>query len=480
MLSRQEKFAREVYTRAREMGMPEPQARLAAAQASLETAYGRSVRGNNYFGIKAGRSWDGPTQNFKTWEEVNGKRKNITDRFRAYDNMEDSLSDWKRTVERRWPDAAAAETFPDAVEGLRYGRRGGYATDTQYGNKLGYINRKYTGGGMLAPLAALAGPRQKPDAASPTSGEMLAGLFNAGGPSRRARVTGSGSPISSEDVVPGGAPVTPVDMYGLPGLGGSPSIGVTQSATSGGSGGSLSSRVMSRLDGSDVVPGGAPVGFVERGQLADVSFFDPSARAAGPDIGVTQSAFSGGSRGTVTPAQILSVTGPEQPAPALPYQSTDLPPLDAPVSIPERQVAEPLPELPTGTYIPERIVADAPPTAQKGLLRGLKAPKLNPSRVVGALVGSAIGGPVGALAGGLVGPQITRIAGPAFSGWAASGDRNTPSANAIQAARSDGGWDNDAYWREYSRSGGDTSALGFSKAEARRRSGQGKSRDRLT
>ena len=129
MASRVNDFVRRVYETARRIGLREPQARLAASQAALETGYGKSVKGNNYFGIKAGSSWDGPVQNFRTWEVENGNRVNITDKFRKYDSLEDSLVDWVETMERRWPGAMQAETFQDAAQGLRYGQRGGYASD---------------------------------------------------------------------------------------------------------------------------------------------------------------------------------------------------------------------------------------------------------------------------------------------------------------------------------------------------------------
>ncbi len=142
MSSRAQKFVRRIYEAARNLGLADPQARLAASQAALETGYGKSVKGNNYFGIKAGRSWDGPTQDFRTWENVGGRRVNITDRFRKYDSPEDSLLDWVETMERRWPEAMRADTFEDAVEGTRYGRSGGYASDDDYGTKLASIERR--------------------------------------------------------------------------------------------------------------------------------------------------------------------------------------------------------------------------------------------------------------------------------------------------------------------------------------------------
>lgn len=38
------------------------------AQAAVESFYGKSAPGFNFFGIKAGKSWTGETQKLKTWE----------------------------------------------------------------------------------------------------------------------------------------------------------------------------------------------------------------------------------------------------------------------------------------------------------------------------------------------------------------------------------------------------------------------------
>ena len=41
---------------------------LTLAQAGLESAWGKSGPGNNFFGVKAGKNWTGETQKLKTWE----------------------------------------------------------------------------------------------------------------------------------------------------------------------------------------------------------------------------------------------------------------------------------------------------------------------------------------------------------------------------------------------------------------------------
>jgi LysM repeat protein len=129
----------EVYTLALSLGIPEAQAQLAAAQSALETGYGKHAPGNAYFGMKAGSSWDGPTQTLRTHEEENGALVAIDDKFRVYDDKSASLADWYDRLKVRWPDAAAATTFDEAVNGLKIGEKGAYATDSKYKSKLANI-----------------------------------------------------------------------------------------------------------------------------------------------------------------------------------------------------------------------------------------------------------------------------------------------------------------------------------------------------
>lgn len=149
-------FLAEAYHYAREAGLSDHVARLAVAQAALETGYGASVKGNNYHGIKAGRSWKGPVQKFKTWEDVGGKRVNIVDRFRKYSSPVESFKDWRNLIGKRWPEVLTAKNFDQAVAGLRTGQQGGYATDKKYVAKMDYINRRIdrAGPGSYKPIPA--------------------------------------------------------------------------------------------------------------------------------------------------------------------------------------------------------------------------------------------------------------------------------------------------------------------------------------
>lgn len=145
MASRQREFYGQVYNDARSAGLSDAQARLAASQASLETGFGRSAVGNNYFGVKAGKSWNGPVNNAGTWENINGRDVTTKANFRAYDNPFSSLLDWSSTLNKNFPSSYMADDFDTAVSGLNDGRYGSYATDPNYGSKLRSIDRRHYG-----------------------------------------------------------------------------------------------------------------------------------------------------------------------------------------------------------------------------------------------------------------------------------------------------------------------------------------------
>lgn len=142
-MSKQTDFTNQVYQAGIDAGLPAHIARLAASQAALESGYGKSVKGNNYFGIKAGKSWKGKTQSFTTHENYNGKRTQIVDKFRAYDDPADSLKDWAETISSKWPGVMKSKNFDEAVRALDNGVYGKYATDPDYKSKLSSIDRKY-------------------------------------------------------------------------------------------------------------------------------------------------------------------------------------------------------------------------------------------------------------------------------------------------------------------------------------------------
>lgn len=145
-------FVNQIYQTALSLGIPEVQARLAASQAALETNFGKSAPGNNFFGIK------GPGQTLRTKEASNGALKAIDDSFKTYPDLESSILGWYSKLQSNWPDAATATNFGTAIDALNNGRYGAYATDQvekndplTYQDKLASINRRYLGGGPLPP-----------------------------------------------------------------------------------------------------------------------------------------------------------------------------------------------------------------------------------------------------------------------------------------------------------------------------------------
>lgn len=103
------------------------------AQAAIESNWGRSVlssRYNNYFGIKASKSWRGKTVNMKTGEVFDGKQVTINSNFRVYDSLAESIRD--RNSLLRMPRYKAVElaTTPRAqAEAIK---AAGYCTAINY------------------------------------------------------------------------------------------------------------------------------------------------------------------------------------------------------------------------------------------------------------------------------------------------------------------------------------------------------------
>ena len=102
---------------------PEAIARVGTAQSVIETGYGKSLAGgNNYFGIKARPGEGGPAM--QTQEFINGKMVTINDKFRRYNNMEESAADYVKFLKEnsRYKETLAAKTVDEAI--LAIGRSG--------------------------------------------------------------------------------------------------------------------------------------------------------------------------------------------------------------------------------------------------------------------------------------------------------------------------------------------------------------------
>lgn len=124
---------------ARELGV-EPEVLL--AQAALETGWGKHVsadlRGssNNFFNIKAGAGWTGPTVSVQTIEYRDGVAVRETARFRAYDSAAESFADYAALIKGSPRYSAAQDLASDGEQYLRELQRAGYATDPAYADKV--------------------------------------------------------------------------------------------------------------------------------------------------------------------------------------------------------------------------------------------------------------------------------------------------------------------------------------------------------
>ena len=133
----QSAFATKVFNAAKALGLGKSQARLAAAQSSLESGYGQAAPGNNYFGIKASPDWSGATTSQLTGEQTpSGSKYSIHAAFRAYSSLEDSIRDYVKVTKDLWPKVSEGQTFLGAVKGLYHGKYGAYSTDRNYSSAL--------------------------------------------------------------------------------------------------------------------------------------------------------------------------------------------------------------------------------------------------------------------------------------------------------------------------------------------------------
>ena len=124
---------------ARELGVD---ARNIIAQAALETGWGASQprdasgASNNYFGIKAGKSWGGQSVTADTTEFTGGVAGGERAQFRAYGSVAENIEDYVRVIRDNPRYADAIGTGSDVRAFANALQRGGYATDPEYANKL--------------------------------------------------------------------------------------------------------------------------------------------------------------------------------------------------------------------------------------------------------------------------------------------------------------------------------------------------------
>ncbi len=114
--------------------------KLLVAQAALETGWGKSLQnragGNNLFGIKADRRWDGSRVTASTLEYVDGVATRGRAAFRSYESYGDSFKDYVSFLKNnpRYRDALSNAQNPrQFMAGLQ---KAGYATDPAYARKV--------------------------------------------------------------------------------------------------------------------------------------------------------------------------------------------------------------------------------------------------------------------------------------------------------------------------------------------------------
>ncbi|MBB5503074.1 glycoside hydrolase family 73 protein [Paraburkholderia sp. MM5384-R2] len=115
----------------RKYGVP---AGVVLAQSALESNWGRTVKGNAYFGIK-GRSPSGQSTTFDTHETVQGVSVATKGTFRAYSSYDDAADDYAHMLKHS-ARYRSAFLHIDSVGFATEIARNQYATDPQYGAKL--------------------------------------------------------------------------------------------------------------------------------------------------------------------------------------------------------------------------------------------------------------------------------------------------------------------------------------------------------
>lgn len=129
-------------TAANATGVP---AQFLVAHAALESGWGkgeiRKPDGGatyNLFGVKAGRSWQGPTVDVRTTEYVNGAPQSTSEKFRVYGSYAESFADYASLL-RNNSRFSGVLGQQDGTQFARSLQQSGYATDPMYADKLGRI-----------------------------------------------------------------------------------------------------------------------------------------------------------------------------------------------------------------------------------------------------------------------------------------------------------------------------------------------------
>lgn len=124
--------------------------RIIVAQAALESAWGKSAPGNNFFGIKS--HGQGGGQTLATTEVVNGQPMKVNDSFRTYGGLGDSVMGYADFINQN-PRYAGLKNAKGVDEQIAALQASGYATDPQYGTKIASIVKGLPSADIPAPNA---------------------------------------------------------------------------------------------------------------------------------------------------------------------------------------------------------------------------------------------------------------------------------------------------------------------------------------
>lgn len=134
------------------------------AQACIESGYGRSTlayKYHNYFGLKCGSGWTGPSVNMKTNEEYGNGLVAIRDNFRVFPNIDLGVKGYFDFIQ--YPRYANLKTATTPRQYLEYIKADGYATASGYVNTCmipiqTYALTQYDGGTVTEPVVNYVTP----------------------------------------------------------------------------------------------------------------------------------------------------------------------------------------------------------------------------------------------------------------------------------------------------------------------------------
>jgi len=133
--------------------------RIIIAQAAVESNYGKSAPGQNYFGIKAPA---GTGQNLMTNEFLNGSMQRMSQPFRTYGSMAESVEGYADFINKnaRYAPFKSAKDFETQLAELQ---KSGYATAPNYAQVVGGVAR---GINIPQEAATAAAPQPEPTAST--------------------------------------------------------------------------------------------------------------------------------------------------------------------------------------------------------------------------------------------------------------------------------------------------------------------------